>query len=159
LAEATLRVVHAVEWRHGHAELGEPKSDSSHRPLKLPEFAVKALKEHLKNQRKERRLAGDSWKENGLVFTSTIGTLLDYANVRKEFLKVCELTKVSGLTLHGLRHTCATLLLVQGAHPKLVQATLGHSQISLTMDTYSHVSTTMQAEAASLMDEGMRKRA
>ena len=58
-----------------------------------------------------------------------------------------------------LRHTCATLLLVQGAHPKLVQATLGHSQISLTMDTYSHVSTTMQAEAASLMDDAVRKRA
>ena len=63
------------------------------------------------------------------------------------------------MTFHRLRHTCATLLLVQGAHMKLVQTTLGHSQISLTMDTYSHVSAVMQAEAAPLMDNVVRKRA
>jgi hypothetical protein len=54
---------------------------------------------------------------------------------------------------YDLRHTCATLLLVQGVHPRVVMEILGHSQISLTMNTYSHVVPTLQEEAASRMDE------
>jgi integrase len=54
---------------------------------------------------------------------------------------------------YDLRHTCATLLLVQGVHPRVVMEILGHSQISLTMNTYSHVVPALQKEAASRMDE------
>jgi integrase len=54
--------------------------------------------------------------------------------------------------VHDLRHTCATMLLSQGVHPKVVQRILGHSQISLTMDTYSHVLPTMQEEAAHTLE-------
>ncbi len=56
------------------------------------------------------------------------------------------------LRLHDLRHTCATLLMVQGTPAKVVMETLGHSQISLTVDTYSHVSAELQAQAADAMD-------
>jgi integrase len=115
-------------------------------------FCTKALRAHRTQQKTTRLLAGDSWRENGLVFTTRIGTLLDYANVRRAFQNVCDVANVSDLTLHGLRHTCATLLLVQGAHPKLIQTTLGHSQIT------PYVSA-MQAEAAQLMDNAVRKRA
>jgi len=65
------------------------------------------------------------------------------------------LLKAAGLPdmrIHDLRHTCATLLLVQGVHPKLVQETLGHSQIALTLDTYSHMIPVMKEEVASKMD-------
>jgi len=55
-------------------------------------------------------------------------------------------------TLTDLRHTSATLLLSQGVHPKVVQERLGHSQISVTLDTYSHVLPTMQLEAANKFD-------
>jgi integrase len=54
---------------------------------------------------------------------------------------------------YDLRHTCVTLLLVQGVHPRVVMEIHGHSQISLTMNTYSHVVPTLQKEAASRMDE------
>jgi integrase len=54
---------------------------------------------------------------------------------------------------HDLRHTSATLLLAEGVHPKVVQERLGHSQISVTLDTYSHVLPTMQAEAAGKFDD------
>jgi integrase-like protein len=56
------------------------------------------------------------------------------------------------MRLHDLRHTTATLLLGQGVHPRVVMDTLGHSQISLTLDTYSHVLPSLQAEAARQMD-------
>jgi len=60
---------------------------------------------------------------------------------------------VPKLNVHPLRHTAATLMLVQGIHPKVVSEMLGHSQISITLDMYSHVLTTMQRQATALMDQ------
>jgi integrase len=60
--------------------------------------------------------------------------------------------RLPAIRLHDLRHSCATLLLAQGAHPRAVMETLGHSQISLTMNTYSHVLPDMQREVATKMD-------
>ncbi len=59
---------------------------------------------------------------------------------------------------YDLRHTCASLLLVQGVHPRVVMEILGHSQISLTMNTYSHVIPTLQEEAARKMNKLLGKR-
>ena len=53
---------------------------------------------------------------------------------------------------HDLRHTAATLLLAQGVDPRTIMETLGHSQISLTLDTYSHVLPALQADAAAKLD-------
>lgn len=57
------------------------------------------------------------------------------------------------IRFHDLRHTAATLLLSAGVHPKVVQEMLGHAQINLTLDTYSHVLPTMQDEAAAKMND------
>jgi len=54
--------------------------------------------------------------------------------------------------LHDLRHTCATLLLCKGVHPKIVQELLGHATISITLDTYSHVLPNMQGQAVTAME-------
>ena len=54
---------------------------------------------------------------------------------------------------HDLRHTCATLLLTKGVHPKIVQELLGHSSISITLDTYSHVLPNMQEKAVRAMED------
>jgi hypothetical protein len=59
------------------------------------------------------------------------------------------------LRLHDLRHTTATLLLTQGVHPRVVMETLGHSQVSLTLDTYSHVLPGLQAEAARRLEDAI----
>jgi len=63
-----------------------------------------------------------------------------------------------GVTLHGLRHTHASLLLASGIHPKVAQERLGHSSISITMDTYSHLMPNMQGEAAASLDKMLAKR-
>jgi integrase len=88
------------------------------------------------------------------VFTSTVGSPLDERNVRRAFKEVLESAKpkLPKMRIHDLRHTCATLLLAQGVHPKTVQEILGHSQISLTMDTYSTVVPTVSRAAADQMD-------
>jgi hypothetical protein len=117
----------------------EPKSEQSRRTISIPNFASAILKRHRTAQLEERLKAGSRWTDSGLVFTSTIGTPLDERNVRRAFVAVLKGAKLPSIRIHDLRHTCASLLLVQGLHPRVVMETLGHSQISLTLDTYSHV--------------------
>lgn len=131
----------------------EPKTPRSRRTINLPAVAVAALRRHQVRQEQERAWAGSRWQEWGLVFTTTTGTPLDPPNVLKGFHKVLKAVSLPRLTFHSLRHSCATLLLAQGVHPRLVMDILGHSQISLTMNTYSHVIPVMQREVAAKMDE------
>ena len=90
-----------------------------------------------------------------MVFTSPIGTPLDHSRVHKEFRALLTKADLPLMRLHDLRHTCATLLIAQGVHARVVMETLGHSQISVTMDLYAHVSAPMQAEAAAKMDAAL----
>ncbi len=156
LSAGRLRVVQAIQWQKGKATVVEPKSESSRRTVKLPKFALSALKRHRIRQKRERLVAGKDWVDSGLVFTSSIGTPLDYSNLRKDFRTLLKDSKLPVIRLHDLRHTCATMLMVQGVPAKIVMETLGHSQISLTLDTYSHVSSELQGQAAEKMDELIR---
>jgi hypothetical protein len=79
-------------------------------------------------------------------------TPLDECNVRRAFNDVLKAANLPKMRIHDLRHSCATLLLAQGVHPRVVQEILGHSQISLTMDTYSTVLPFVSREAATKMD-------
>jgi integrase len=132
--------------------LVEPKSEQSRRTVALPEIAISIQKRHRTTQLEERLKAGSRWKDSGLVFVTTIGTALDDRNVRRAFKAVLKAAKLPTIRIHDLRHTCASLLLVQGVHPRVVMETLGHSQISLTLDTYSHVLPALQQEAARQID-------
>jgi integrase len=128
--------------------LAEPKSAKSRRQVDLPQFAVDALVDHRKRMLAEG-FAGSEW-----VFCDTCGGQLRRSNViRNSFKPILKRAKLRNLRFHDLRHTSATLLLSQGVHPKIVQERLGHSQISLTLDTYRHVLPTMQVEAAGKMDQ------
>jgi integrase len=131
----------------------EPKSARSRRTIRMPQVVVTALKAHRKGQLEERMALGSAWTDAGLVFTSPTGTPLDPRNARREFHAM--LTAAPGvprIRFHDLRHTAATLLLAQGVDPRTIMETLGHSQISLTLNTYSHVLPALQREAAAKMD-------
>ena len=64
--------------------------------------------------------------------------------------------RAAEITFHSLRHTCASMLLAQSVHPKVVQEMLGHSSVSITMDLYSHATPTLQSEAALRLDAVLR---
>jgi len=96
------------------------------------------------------------WQEQGLVFPSAVGTPLWGGNLNRAFkatLKRAGLPKST--RFHDLRHTCATLLLRQGVNPKFVQELLGHADISLTLNVYSHVLPDMGDAAAGAMDAAL----
>jgi integrase len=130
-----------------------PKGGKS-RSVRLTTSAVKALENHRERQLEEKlRLAG-LWNENGLVFTTVIGTPMDGDNlVKRSFKPLMGRTQLPQIRFHDLRHTFATLLLSRGTHPKVVQEMLGHADISQTMDTYSHVLPDMQKGAVSEIEQ------
>ena len=107
---------------------------------------------HRARQHEEKRVAGSRWVETGMVFTTGIGTMLDPRNLLRAFYRILETADVPRVRFHDLRHSAATLLLAQGVHPRVVMDLLGHSSISVTLDTYSHVIPEMQREAADQMD-------
>ena len=117
----------------------EPKSASRRRVIVLGSATIEKLREHYQRQQWERLAAGDRWVENDLVFPTTIGTPSDWRNLVRNFKDLLRASNLPAIRFHDLRHTAATLMLQQGIHPKVVQERLGHSQISLTLDTYSHV--------------------
>jgi integrase len=125
-------------------KVNPPKTARGSRTVRLAGLAVKALREHGVNNR-----AGAPW-----VFSTRNGTPLDCGNLHRDYWK--PLLRRAGLpdvTFHAAtRHTCATLLLGQGVHLKLVADLLGHQSIRTTANIYSHVLPDMQSEAAKAMD-------
>lgn len=132
--------------------LVEPKTAAARRLIVLPEVAVAALKQHRGRMFAEGHLSGEGNPQH-LVFVDTEGHPVRQSNLlRRSFFPRLKQAGVPRIRFHDLRHTCATLLLAQGVHPKIVQERLGHSTISMTLDTYSHVTPTMQQEAAAKLD-------
>jgi integrase len=87
----------------------------------------------------ERLLAGPAWRDHRLVFTTAQGKPLDARNAVRAFHGLLRRAGLPDMRVHDLRHTCSSLLLAQGVHPRFVMDLLGHAQISLTMDTYRTV--------------------
>ena len=133
-------------------QLVETKTARSRRALVMPPVVIAALRSHRARQAVERLAAGDRWVDLDLVFPSLLGTLADGPNVTHRFHRLLKKAGMPKMRFHDLRHACASLLLVQGVHPRVVMETLGHSQISLTMNTYSHVLPALQREAADKME-------
>jgi len=92
------------------------------------------------------------------VFATGKGTPLDAQNiVNRHFKPLLRRAGLPDIRWHDLRHTCATLLLSRGTHPKLVQHLLGHASIQLTLDRYSHWIPSMGRHAADGMDEALQR--
>ena len=121
--------------------------------MSLTKAAVEALRRHRAAQAGERLALGAAWEDNDLVFANEIGRPMEVRNMmRRSFLPLLKRAGLPRIRFHDLRHTAATLLLGQGVHPKVVAEMLGHSRISTTLDLYSHVTPTMQRQAADAMD-------
>ena len=129
-----------------------PKSEAGERSVLLSVDTIRRLRGHHAVQYYEKEFAGNRWQENDLIFPSTIGTPLDPQNIYKNFKALLRQAKLPNIRFHDLRHTAATLMFQQGIHPKVVQERLGHADIALTLNTYSHVLLDIQEEAVQKLD-------
>ena len=132
-----------------------PKTKKGRRKIALPSMAVETLKAHKKRQAEEM-LASGARSADGLVFCDhTTGEMLKLDAVTKAVQDLAKKAKVN-VTLHGLRHSHASMLLAGGVHPKVAQERLGHSTVNVTLDIYSHLMEGMQETAAAAMDAPLR---
>ena len=148
LARARLAVVTTLAVANGKPYLSEPKTPESRRVVHLDQPVLAALRAHRKRQAADQLSAGPTWQESGLVFTTVVGGWIDPNNVRRTFDAAITRAGVPAIRLHDLRHTFATLALGAGAHAKQVQEMLGHADVSITLDIYTHVTEDMHREAA-----------
>ncbi len=140
LEAGTLSVRRSLSYTTKEPIFNNPKNGKG-RSLKLPHAAVDALKRHKAAQNEERLRLGILWEDHDLVFPGQTGKpMRAWSLIGRPFKKLLKRAGLPEKTrFHDLRHTCATLLLSQGVHPKFVQELLGHATISITLDTYSHV--------------------
>ncbi len=156
LKSGVLRLRRALVREGGKTVLGDLKTAKSRRSVRLTRAAVEALRCHLERQMEEMERVGSLYQPGGLAFATESGTLINPSNLRNRSFKY--LLKRAGLPricFHDLRHTCATLLLSQGTHPKLVQELLGHATIAMTLDTYSHFLPSMGDQTVKAMEAAL----
>jgi integrase len=152
---ATVQVRRTLsETRTGH-KFEKPKNGKG-RSVKCSQKATEVLRSHRARQSKERLRVGSLWQDNGLVFPTTTGTTKSGTNLTgRHFKPLLKRAELPAIRLHDLRHTCATILLMAGKHPKYVQELLGHASINITLDTYSLVIEGMDGGLADAMDEAL----
>jgi integrase len=147
----TLHVRNQLQRIAGRLTLVPPKTAKSRRTLVMPPLTVDALRQHQKRQVAEKTWAGSKWTETDLVFANRTGGPTQARRVIEQFHDLLERAGMRRIRFHDLRHSCATLLLVQGVSPRVVMEVLGHSEIALTMNAYSHVVPELQRDAADRM--------
>lgn len=127
------------------------KTENSEQIIPLPEVAYQELIKFKLLQEEEKKQAGNAYKDSGFVFTTKLGTPIEPRNFIRTFERIINRAGLN-INFHSLRHTFATRLLEANVHPKVVQELLGHSDISTTLNTYSHVLFDTKKEAIKEID-------
>ena len=152
--EGSLQVRHTVNraGKYGILEHA-PKTEKSKRRIMLPRFVLDVLKKQRDHQDQLRLQAGSTWQDLNLVFSTDAGNFVEGTDLNRRFKRLLKEAGLPDMRFHDLRHSAATILLGKGVHPKLVQELLGHSQMSITMDRYSHVLPSMQRDMMKGLDD------
>lgn len=121
----------------------------------LPTVAREVLHRQRSRQAEARANAGSLWRDGDFIFTTTVGSPMDGANVTHRFHKRLDEAHLPSMSGHHLRHGAASLLLAQGANMRVVMEQLGHSQIALTMNTYAHIAPALMQDAADKLQRAL----
>lgn len=137
------RVLHVnrsvtLVWGHGYIE-GAPKTEDSRRDIVLPQYVMDVLLQHREKQLEIRRKAGDRWENRGLIYCTIHGGYQQPSPTLARFRKLLDQAGLPRIRIHDLRHSASTLLIRKlKMDPKLVQELLGHSNVEITLDVYTH---------------------
>jgi integrase len=160
LEAGTVKVDGALQWQEGKLVRETTKTRASIRTLPLPASLIPLLRAHIERQQEE-------FPQNKYLFASSVGTPINPRNLARQYKALlkkafplpeneAEVTdrqrQLHKMRFHDTRHTCATLLIARGEHPRTVMDILGHSQISTTMNTYGHILDTTRAAAIAGLD-------
>jgi len=137
LERGEMQITASLKDVEGHRSLGTPKTPHSRRTIPLTPLAIASLKRHKMRQAEERLAWGSDWNSDQLVFCTTVGTSYSQTNFRKQqFIPMLQKAALPYIRPHDLRHTAATLLLLEGVQPLVVSEMLGHASVAFTLATY-----------------------
>ena len=156
LERKTIRLRQGLQVVDKQRQIIELKTERSRRTLALPDQIVSVLRTHCTKQKEQRLAAGARWQDTGFVFTTPYGRPRDGCNTTRDFKRLLTSAGLPPFRWHDLRHSCASFLLAQGVSARVVMEILGHSDIRLTLNTYSHVMPSLQQDAADQMDSLLR---
>jgi integrase len=152
LASGHLTIQTALKNVSNRRWLGKPKTEAGRRQIMLTATTMAALRAHRTRQLQERLAAGEAWHDLDLVFCTRTGGHIAGSNLRMAHIRLLKRLGLPYIRIHDLRHTAATLLLLQGVPVKVVSEMLGHASVTITMNLYMHVLPTMQRAAAEAME-------
>jgi integrase len=139
-------VKRTLEEVKGQLTVKEVKTAKGRRRIDLPRFALEALRSHRGRMQSEGH-------DSRITFCDETGGWLRRPNVtRRSFRPLIASAKVPLIRFHDLRHTAATILLLENVHPKIVSERLGHASIEITLNTYSHALPTLQRDVANKLE-------
>lgn len=137
-------------------ELGTPKTKSSNRKIMIGETLCNILKKHSVRQKENKLKYGPYYTDSSYICTKENGQLVTTDSL-KYLSRIVNYELGITFNFHSLRHTHATMLLEAGANIKDIQQRLGHSKLSTTMDTYSHVTPKMQRNTVDIFESAITK--
>lgn len=144
--DGTAQILSQLQYENGVLSLTQLKTQKSKRTMRLPDILIQKLRHHQETQSKLKS-EWSEWVDSGHVFTSSIGTPLDPRKVGRILDELMDRIEEPRIRVHDLRHSAATLMLQSGVSIKTVSDVLGHSQASLTADTYVHLVPALESEA------------
>ncbi len=146
-------VHHTLVRLHVRWWLGEPKTTKSARSIDLTDPTLDLLRTHRAHQAERRLAIGHRVTDDDFVFSDDAGEPLWGRHVTtREFGPLLRQAELPPIRFHDLRHTFATLQLTAGTNPKIVSEVLGHEEVAITLDRYSHALPTLQVEAMGRLD-------
>ena len=156
LDNAELHISWQLQRVAGRLLRRQTKTEASDAPLPLPSICLTALKGWRERQADLKATAGRAWQGSGLVVTTRLGTAMEPRNFHRQFKARCRKAEVPVISVHSTRRTCASLLVALDVHPRVAMQILRHSQIAVTMNVYSEVSSEETREALKLLGEELQ---
>jgi integrase len=152
-----ISVLKSVSEVKGKVYLSDVKTSKSRRSISLDNQTIAIINSQIKHNKLMKLRFGSSYQnEENIIFAQPNGALCRPTGLNKPFKRYAKEAGVPIISPHGLRHTHATLLLKMGIHTKIISERLGHAQVNITLDTYSHVLDDMQEEVSQILSENLK---
>ncbi len=155
LARGEIKIKGSLVRDDGRLSVVAPKSARSRRVISLSPAVVDLLRAQRARQAQERLVVGDLWEETGFVFTTEFGQPVDPRNMLRTVRLAAAKADLPEIGVHTLRHTYATIALLNGVPVHVVSRNLGHSSIVITVDTYGHLTDEAARAAAVAVSDAL----
>lgn len=155
LDERELTVGRQLQRVRGQLLHRDTKTQASDAVLPLPDICITALRLRKAQQAEARSVAGKTWQESDLVFTTRYGTPIEPRNFQRSWQLRCDKAGLRPITVHDARRTCASLLADLDVHPRVAMQVLRHARFSVTMEIYTQVSSKATREALKRLGDSL----